>query len=503
MPVNISKNTIKTVSYPSVSNTLMSCDTNVIVPDSKPDAREVVVVSVRPLIGEKRVQKDYITLSGNLDYELMYTPEGGDCPVGVSTRVPFTHQIEMAGGEGAHISVKCNVVSVSAVAVNSRKINIKSVIDFETNAVLSSSFEIASEKGCDMPCRTDSVNCSCLASFCERDFEVGGALTLGGGAPAEILATRGGIDCREIKFINGKPVAKGIVRAAALYTDEEGKRCIAEGDFPFTEPLGCDGEGTSREVDFVMTDGQFAITSEGGGSGISATFSYTLCAFIYEDCKAEVISDIYSPEFDLETDRRDISFCHITSVREECPVKETIPLMSGNEAVAVFSTTVTPEIEDIRSTPSGTEAVGKAAILLCCVDREGNVCTAKKELPFACSLGVSAEDKDRISVVVEAESISAGLISPNMADVRYTLCFDTKVAGAQDLSCICDVRAIECEDKKVSAPSVLLYFPSAGEKLWDVAKEYRTTVDAISQANGRDFGEVFGEGEVVMIPRRG
>ena len=455
---NITKTTIHTVSCPPVSNTLMNSDTNIIVPDSRPDAGEVVMVSLRPIIEEKRVQKDYITLTGNLDYELIYTPEGGGNPVAVATRVPFTHQLEVAGGEGAHISVKPNVVSASATVANSRKINIKSTIEFDTNALLPIEYEVVSKEGCDMPCRADSVSCSCLASFCERDFEVGGVLP-GKAVPAEILSTRVFVDSSEIKYLNGKPVAKGVIRGEALYVDEEGNLAVAVGDFPFTEPLGCEGEMVSAELDFVLRDATFSIHTGSEGKVIKGEFAYTVTAFLYEDCKREIITDIYSPDFNLATAKSDLTFCSVTSYKDECAVRETMPLSRG-EAVAVFGTSVMAEIEDIKITPSATRAIGKSRVTLCITDTYGKVYTVEKEFPFDCALDIRTDKDDRVNVVVEAECVSADLINPSSAEVRFTLCFNTRVDTTCTLPCILDVKATEDASYATPMPSVVLYFPS-------------------------------------------
>lgn len=501
MPLNIRKTPVGTIAFPSVSNTAESCDTNIIVPDSKPDVREVIYAVARTLINEKKVQRDYITLSGVTDYELVYLAEGEGEIESLSTRVPFTHQLELSCGEGAYATVKCNGEPVVATVVNSRKINIRHTIEFETNAVLSVTSDVVSGADCGLPCRSVTAESTCLVAFCERDFQVGGTLSRRGGAPSEILATDCRIDSREIKFINGKPVAKGVVRATALYRDDGGNLCTATGDFPFTEPFGWEGEGDIREAEYTLTDGEFIIKRDGDCPEISVNLSYTLSAFVYEDCTVELVTDIYSPDCELEADREEIRFSRIAGAFEEYPVRDTITLAHGGDTADICNTTVTPIIEDIKSNPSGCEAVGKAVVRLCCVATGGGIHTVEKEIPFTCPVGITPAPDDRISVVAEAENISAD-ISGGGADVRFTLCLQSHVATDTALSCICDVRETDAETDGEDAPSVVLYFPSAGEKLWDIAKSYRTTTDAIERANGRDFGETFAGGEVVMIPRR-
>ena len=61
-------------------------------------------------------------------------------------------------------------------------------------------------------------------------------------------------------------------------------------------------------------------------------------------------------------------------------------------------------------------------------------------------------------------------------------------------------------DTEVCSPtvpvSVILRYMDAGERLWDIAKSYRTTVDAIRQANQLTEDVTNTQAQMLLIPVR-
>ena len=67
------------------------------------------------------------------------------------------------------------------------------------------------------------------------------------------------------------------------------------------------------------------------------------------------------------------------------------------------------------------------------------------------------------------------------------------------VSVINDVKQLESENKAQSA-SITVYFSDSGEKLWDIAKRYNTSEDAIRRRNSIK-GDVIEKETMLIIPR--
>ena len=64
------------------------------------------------------------------------------------------------------------------------------------------------------------------------------------------------------------------------------------------------------------------------------------------------------------------------------------------------------------------------------------------------------------------------------------------------------VTSIECSDsdgKKTGGAALTVYFADAGEEIWDIARRYNTTVEAVEQENGIT-GETVAQKCMLLIP---
>ena len=56
--------------------------------------------------------------------------------------------------------------------------------------------------------------------------------------------------------------------------------------------------------------------------------------------------------------------------------------------------------------------------------------------------------------------------------------------------------------KKENQSGITIYFSDEGEKLWDVAKRYRTTTDEIARINSIDENILLKKNQKLIIPKR-
>ena len=84
-------------------------------------------------------------------------------------------------------------------------------------------------------------------------------------------------------------------------------------------------------------------------------------------------------------------------------------------------------------------------------------------------------------------------------EVRFDVDFSCLAQSIRKVSAVADVQAEETEDRD-DAPSIVLRVVSH-ERLWDIAKTYRTTMDDILQANELEDGTELA-GRLLLIPRR-
>ena len=151
-------------------------ESDIIVPDSKSDCMRILEVDALPCISEKHISKDYITLSGNLGYRIIYLGDDGSVET-IEYNAPFSKQIDAAGCDDTMTCfVKCDVSHVEYSVINSRKLNIKSAMDVRAKAYCKQEVPVVSSVGGDisMPLKTKTVNSFNLSVCSEQSFDVEG-----------------------------------------------------------------------------------------------------------------------------------------------------------------------------------------------------------------------------------------------------------------------------------------------------------------------------------------
>ena len=75
---------------------------------------------------------------------------------------------------------------------------------------------------------------------------------------------------------------------------------------------------------------------------------------------------------------------------------------------------------------------------------------------------------------------------------------DIRICSVEHIRLVNDIKDKE-EKTLCHRPALTLYYCSKGEKVWDIAKKYCTTVDALCRENGIE-GDKVTEAKMLMIP---
>ncbi|MBR2476788.1 MAG: DUF3794 domain-containing protein [Clostridia bacterium] len=518
MSVELEKTIIKTCYSLPAMGTQITLDNDIIVPDSQPDVKTVLQAEILPMICEKHVQKDYIIITGNVDYSIVYLSDEKDSPSrvrAISTRMPFSHQIEVADVNMADfVSIKPDVINVEFSAVNSRKINVRSVVDFDTSAVRCDGFEAVCSAVCDsdLPSKSEIAEWFALSGCGEMNFEVADTISIPSGSDLidEILGADVKICGREIKLINGKPVVKGDVKICVLYTDTAYRMQTAEGSIPFTEILGIDDVEDERlcEIEYCLTDFRYSIMADNDGDAtlidVCAKINVSACA--YSTGRENITADLYSPDFKVDIIRGNAELTRLVSANSEQDIfKDTVEVSPTCPAISkVHNVIVKPYVENAEIMGGRMKITGVADtyIVYTTSSPDTPVYTYKKEIPFTHSAMADGKEDCNINVICEANDIIYNAISANGVQVQFTLNFNVRITEEKNLTYISHVESDGTVSEDSAPTGIVIYFADAGENMWDISKRYHTTTEAINKANGVDFPEVLDSPKRIMIPKR-
>lgn len=495
------------------TNTRIINEADIIVPDSKPDAVRVLEADAVPQINEKYISRDYLTLSGTINYRILYVSDGGTVE-SIDYTAPFSQQLDAHGAdESMTSSVRCSVSHVEHTVRNSRKLNVKSAIDVCAHAYDMSSVSVVSGVVSDasVPCKSAAAQNFNLALCSESSFGVDDTVKLPAASPVidEILKCDVRIAESELKVVTNKAVAKGRLALVTLYRSD-GEIYCTENEVPFTQITDVDSIGadmyTEADYDIKNLSCERELDDDGTMSLISVHADICMTIRAYEEKNFEYISDVYSPDYDIEVSKSPIVISTpVDTASAQHTVTESVAFNDGCTVDKIYSMTTNVcvekcDISDDRVTVGGF-------VTVCLLGRgECGVCSAQRQIAFSHTLTLSRRFDDccvRAFGDAAVEHASYNIESDTAVQVRIALRISAKVMCNQQVDAVTNI--VLDEEKKIdkSAQSgITVYFVQTDDELWDIAKRYHTTSDDIIAANKLEDDAVLSVGQQLLIPKR-
>lgn len=492
-------------------------DTDIIVPDSKPDVLNVLQVNAISSVTEKYVQRDNITVSGVIDYTILYSGDEEKVNVkSINFRTPFSQQIEIAGIENDMFNyVKAEVQHIEYHIQNSRKINVKSVVSLSADVIDSVEAPVISGISSDssIPVKSEVIKAFNLAVCSENSFEVEDILKVPGSNPNidDILKSDIRLESSEMKTVNNKVVAKGRVIVNTLYTCDDDIYYM-ENEIPFTEVMDVDGISADMhsEIEYSVTGASYELEQDENGEneGIYVKISVSSIIRAFEDEEYEIISDVYSPDYEVSVSRKSIKINEIIDTSgSSCTVNDTISLNPGMpEMVKIYNFIASPFVEKtyIEDSSAVVEGYVNTQLLYLSDSDESPVYCMKKNIPFVHRFAVTGNtDGAIVDAGVYAEHNSYTFKSSTDADVRIALRVNVNVVKEKSADVITDIKINEdAPIDKTAQPGIVIYFAEESDTLWDIAKKYHTTTSEIASVNKIDENDRLKNRQQLIIPKR-
>lgn len=489
-------------------------ESDIIVPDSKADCLRILEVDALPNLIEKHISKDYITLSGSVVYTIVYLGERGAVET-VFYSAPFSKQIDAAGCDDTmQAVVKCTVPHVEYSVINSRKINVKSVMDIHANAYSAGSVSLVESVTGDvsMPAKVAAANNFNLAVCSEQHFDMEESVKLPQPGPDvdSVLKYDLRISDSELKVVLNKVVTRGNYMFSILYM-HEGEIYSAQNEIPFTHIA--DVEGISPDM-YTTADydvGNIACERNTDDDGTMSVLDIkaSVCITIrgYDEKTVEYISDIYSPDYNIKPEKKQISMTEMVDAETaQCTVSETFS--SDSNVERIYSVTSSSFVDEVILNSNSVTVNGfvNTAVICKAADEGGDIYSINRQLPFSCSLPV-ARSFDSENAFAEASSFveheSYSIEGGNNIRLRIIVRVNSSVKRSFTVNAITDIDFDE-NDKtdKSSQSGITIYFVQSGDDMWNIAKRYHTTASEITEINSLDENTPLTPGMQLLIPKR-
>ncbi len=517
MNIDLVKESIKINEVAELCSSEVLAEGDVIVPDSCPDVASILQIEAHAVINSREIQTDKIVLGGEVHFNILYVPEEApDNTPAKSLRhiLSFTDVCEARGlSNDTNLKCSADVTHIENSVVNSRKLNLKSVIEIEIKACTQRETELVCDVVSDEDLLTRKKTVNAYSPTVDEEFTVviPDKLEVPSGKPpiTEILKVDASVTGHDVKIVTGKAIIQGVIKVCTLYTcgEPSGPIQFMEHEIPFTEILDMPDavEGMDCEIEYNITSIYYEADYDDDDCGarvmgVEITMTVSVCAA--STATIEVLDDCYSPDYDVELTKKECTIENVLSHnKSQIPAKGIVTLTEECPDISqVYNVVAKPYVNDVSADGDSTVVSGvlDVYILYLTVDPQVPLYSFKQEIPFTYTEETGSGDKVSVECATSLSNLSYNLTGEKSVEIRANIAISLKLITSHNIEVIESITA--SETAKQDRASIVICFVQRGDTLWDIAKRYKTTIEKIALANQLSEDANI-EGGKLLIPK--
>lgn len=495
-------------------------ENDIIVPDVKPDIARILLLDGDAYVSGTDIAADKLTAEVMVRYKILYISDDPEQRVkSINNTSSFQHVMNIPNvRKGMQSRVKCDIEHMEYEVVNSRKINIKTIVNLSAKVTDQVEQYIAQdfESGSGVQVLRNKVSVNSFIGCSNTPCTINENLELPAGKPpiAEILRSDVKISGKEVKLSDNKIVAQGQLNISTLYLSDDPEAGIQslEHEVPFAQTIDMDDVDESMYFNTEFDLGEMAFNPEEDSDGELRQISCSVLMNMYTECfckkDIDIIDDAYSPQSRLDLEKDEITVDTLSlenssqiTLKEMVDIDEDSPDISEIFNVIGKLSITDSSIEDDRII---LEGVVDCNILYLADNEEQPVFCVQRDIPFRQAIEAKgANDSMNLNVETDIEHCSYSLISAKEVEVRIAIGMLARVSSKETIKVVSNATEQQLDSSRLDKqPSITIYFAQEGDTLWDIAKRYYTTVDQIIKDNDFENARELIAGEQIIIPKR-
>lgn len=480
---------------------------DVIIPDIKPDILSTINTNGTVCIYKKEVLDGRIRIDGGVQVYIMYLADDENGNVrGINTVIDFTKIIDMENvTPGMNLESNINLSSIECKILNGRKVSIKSVIDVEVNVYSNENIEFIKniENREDIQVLNTSASMDSLLGTGVTKVYAKDTMTIPENDDlAEIMKMNIDITNKETKTSYNKILAKSDMNVSVVYLTADNRVNEVKWQIPvmgFIDMQDISDDNlcnVSYEIKNVLLKPN---SVDEHSVYIEVEIEITCNAF--ERKELNIIQDLYSPNECLNINQKNIAVMHNKqSVCNKCSVKEKMNIPELVNA-RICSTEVCPRVNKQSIYNDKIVYDGELQVKFMFISPDNNRLDMKiQTIPFNCNLDCfGVNQNSNVITGVEVCSKDFNVLGDGSIEAQVELNINSDVSEMMEVRVIDSVEVEENREENVY--SIVVYFVKPGDTLWNIAKKFKSTINAIASVNGIEDENKINVGQQLFIPK--
>lgn len=485
-------------------------DLDISLPDYCPDIQRILKCQVYPHITSRGITGDRLELEGNYTVKILYLDSGGMAVHCYESSQSFSAAITLKqSADNAQIFAFTRVEYINCRATSPRRLDIHGSFSACAKVIAQAENEVISNidgEGVEEQKSTLSLNKMVGAS--QQQFTVEEVLELGQGKPPadNLIRSDAFAVLQDYTPVANKLMVKGEVCIKFVYStaDNESALEVMEYALPFNEMIDCEGVTENCifniQLNVVGIEAQIKNDYSGDQTYFDVQVKVFANAAAYQNTDVTMVTDAYSKQYDLNISSKQKNIDNAVEFTSDTDIHK------GSLALEDIQISKIIDIWNEMSTVSADSANGQinykgkfnVCVLALNPDKKPIYFERLMDFEYARPYQAKADN-----IKCNASMYVAGIsyrITGGGIDLKVELRLNAAVYSQYSLKLITDVAADETKPRAQDKSAALsIYYADAGESLWNIAREYCTSVNAIKLENDLtgDFVENRG---MLLIP---
>lgn len=507
MSIELTKAEIGTaeVLYDNFAEQGIDCDIS--LPDYCPDIMRILRCSVTNSITNSKISGDRATVDGNAKIRILYADDknGIYC---YEQDYPFSKYAELSQAyDGAVLCTSVKTEYANCRAVSKKRVDIHGVVSIRFKIIgIKKDSVITDAEGDGIQLKKKKIGTDNAVAVVMKKFQLSQTEEVDGGEIGRIFYACASPVLTETKIIKGKILLKGEAVLKVMYcspTGDNESTCV-NFNLPFSEIVDIENidDGCKVSVDFNVDQVQAEPKTDNDGEYKYLNLGCDICAVVtaYRAEDICVISDAYSTQKEIETKYKTASFTQVLqNLNDSVICRESIDLSSMNPQSIYAVIAQSPEAK-CRFDSGKMTLNGKIPLKFILIDGEGTPTFCEREAAFEYSRSVDANSgKLCCDPKLFPTGYACTLTGDGRAEFKAEISVNAQIKETCECRTLVELKSSENAEEKKKHSSLVIRFCSGGEKVWDIARRYNTTVEDIMSENELTSDEI-GEKMMLVIP---
>lgn len=517
------------------------------LPNGKPDIERVI--SVDAFVNNSSIETDIldsngkVIIEGTIDVNAMYVgmvPEGSQPVHFVEGTIDFSFFVKIPGARknmDVRVKTKIEHIQSSFDPNRPREIRVRIIVMFVVKVTLRVEIEIVIDAvgPADLQVLKKMIRIEDVIGEARAQNIVKGDVTVPEVKPdiEEIIKIEARARVTDTKIIKDKIIIEGVLILGILYvgivpeTLPQQPVHFMEAEIPFTQFVEIPG-AREQMAKFIKVEVEHIKGRRKDNRTVAVEAILKIRAKVFETKVFQVVIDVFSPSEKLEVEKTRLKLDQVIGEDEnEIVVKDVLTVPNEKPDIEqIYKTNCRAEVTEVRIIDD--KVIVEGVLILETI----YVATVAPELPqqpvhfmehrveFTTFVEIPGARDDMtidFDVIVEHCSSNANPNDPRRFDVRAVIALFAKVTQMLEIDIVINVIEPEeevvppeekpSEEKKgqggqtTPTPSMTIYIVQRGDTLWEIAKRYNVTIQAIVSANNLADPDNIMIGQQLVIPR--